>query len=274
MRKKPGASAIAVYLILLIPAILMAGPFYWVLTSSFKTQEEIFNRPSLLVQNPTIDNFTKLLTVTQFPRWFFNSLFTSICYMALALFFCSLAGYAFAKHDFPYKNILFVIILSSVMVPIYAVIVPLFLIFTKIGLINTYFVLILPGSANAFGIFLMRQYIQGIPTDMLDSARIDGYSEIQIYYRIVVPVIKPAIGALAIFAFLFSWNNLLRGLIFMRTSDMFTVPVGLASLVGLNDPQYGWLMAGSIISVLPVIVIFLRMQREFIEGLTLGSVKG
>ena len=160
------------------------------------------------------------------------------------------------------------------MIPIWVGIIPMFIWFAKLRLINTYWVLILPGSANAFGIFLMRQYIQGIPSEMMDSARIDGCSEFQIYYKIILPVIKPVLATLTIFTFLFSWNNFLAALIFMVTEEMFTVPVGLSALVGMQQPQYGMLMAGTFISVIPVVIIFLRMQKEFVAGLTLGAVKG
>jgi len=263
------------YLILLVVGIIVVFPIYWAVASSFKNMSEIFSaNPPILVHNPTFENYITLCKETLFPRWFLNSLIIAVSYTLLTLFFCSLCGYGFAKYNFPGKNILFLIVLSSTMIPGWITLIPLFIWFTKIKLINTYWVLIVPGSANAFGIFLMRQYIQTVPSEIIDSARIDGCSEFQIYYKILLPLIKPALGALGIFAFLGSWNNFVGALVFMRTEEMFTVPVGLAGLVGLYNPQYGQLMAGSLLSIIPVLIIFFCLQKQLVAGLTLGAVKG
>ncbi len=264
---------VIMYLILSLAAIFTVVPFYWAVTSSFKPQSKIFERPAIFIQSFTIENYRSLLLETPFQRWLFNSMIISVSYTLLVIFFCSMGGYAFAKYDFAGKNFLFFVVLSSMTIPVWAIIIPLFMWFSRLGLINTYWALILPGSANAFGIFLMRQYIQGVPTELLDSGRIDGCSEFGIYYRIVLPVIKPAVGALAIYAFLASWNNFLSPLIFMRNPRMFTIPVGLSGFVGQKEFRYGLLMAGSVISVIPVSIIFLAMQKQLVAGLTLGAVK-
>lgn len=266
-------SLVGIYIVLILVAIVTITPFYWGVISSFRGYSELFD-PKVWVDNPTVENYLRLLTTTLFPRWLLNSSVIAVSHTLLVLFFCSLGGYAFAKYEFRGKGILFLVILGSMMIPIWVGIIPMFIWFAKLRLINTYWVLILPGSANAFGIFLMRQYIQGIPSEMMDSARIDGCSEFQIYCKIILPVIKPVLATLTIFTFLFSWNNFLAALIFMVTEEMFTVPVGLSALVGMQQPQYGMLMAGTFISVIPVVIIFLRMQKEFVAGLTLGAVKG
>lgn len=266
-------SLVGIYIVLILVAIVTITPFYWGVISSLREYSELFD-PKVWVDNPTVENYLRLFTTTLFPRWLLNSSVIAVSHTLLVLFFCSLGGYAFAKYEFRGKGILFLVILGSMMIPIWVGIIPMFIWFAKLRLINTYWVLILPGSANAFGIFLMRQYIQGIPSEMMDSARIDGCSEFQIYYKIILPVIKPVLATLTIFTFLFSWNNFLAALIFMVTEEMFTVPVGLSALVGMQQPQYGMLMAGTFISVIPVIIIFLRMQKEFVAGLTLGAVKG
>lgn len=266
-------SLVGIYIVLILVAIVTITPFYWGVISSFRGYSELFD-PKVWVDNPTVENYLRLFTTTLFPRWLLNSSVIAVSHTLLVLFFCSLGGYAFAKYEFRGKGILFLVILGSMMIPIWVGIIPMFIWFAKLRLINTYWVLILPGSANAFGIFLMRQYIQGIPSEMMDSARIDGCSEFQIYYNIILPVIKPVLATLTIFTFLFSWNNFLAALIFMVTEEMFTVPVGLSALVGMQQPQYGMLMAGTFISVIPVVIIFLRMQKEFVAGLTLGAVKG
>jgi len=263
-----------IYIVLILLAIFAVTPFYWAAVSSFKTSSELFERPNIIIENPTLENYTDLFTTTSYARWFANSCIVAVSYTILVLFFSSLGGFGFAKYEFRGKNILFLVALSSMTVPLWGIVIPLFVWFSRLGLIDTYWALILPGSASAFGIFLMRQYIQGIPSEMLDSARIDGCSEFQIYYRIVLPVIKPALGALAIYAFLLSWNNFFLPLIFVRSPEMFTLPVGLAAFVGQKDPKFGMLMAGGILSFLPVLIIFLTMQKQLVAGLTLGAVKG
>jgi len=265
---------VGMYLLLVIPAGIMILPIYWGFVSSFKTMDQIFEAslfPDISKMN--LNNYIAIFTETLFGRWYLNTLLIATSHMVLSLFFCSLTGYTFAKYNFPFKNILFWTILSSMMIPRFVTLVPLFLLFTKFRMIDTYWSCILPYSANAFGIFLMRQYIQGIPSEIMDSARIDGCTEFQIYSKLVIPIIKPAFGALGILRFLASWNDLLYPLIFMRSEKMFTLSVGLASFVGLYNPEWGWIMAGSFLSIIPVIVIFLRMQREFMAGLTLGAVK-
>jgi ABC-type glycerol-3-phosphate transport system permease component len=278
MRAKAGVSLnlskVILYLVLTLFAVFTVIPFYWTLTSSFKPRNEIFDRPTLINQNLTLRNYRELLTKTEFPRWVFNSLFVAVIYTVMVLFFCSLGGFAFAKYEFAGKGVLFFIVLSSMTIPIWAIILPLFIWFSKLKLMDTYLAIILPGSANAFGIFLMRQYIHGIPSELLDSARIDGCGEFKIYYQIVLPVIKPAVGALAIFAFLHSWNAFLLPLLFLRSPGMLTVPVGVSQFVGQKTFEYGWLMSGSMISIIPMLFIFLAMQKQLVAGLTFGAVKG
>lgn len=271
---KTKMSFMCIYIVLILLAIFATIPFYWAAVSSFKISSELFERPSIIIENPTLENYTDLFTTTSYAKWFANSCIVAVSHTILVLFFSSLGGFGFAKYEFRGKNILFMVALGSMTIPLWGIVIPLFVWFSGLGLIDTYWALILPGSANAFGMFLMRQYIQGIPSEMLDSARIDGCSEFRIYYRIVLPVIKPALGALAIYAFLFSWNNFLLPLVLIRSPEMFTIPVGLAAFVGQKDPKYGMLMAGGIISFLPVLIIFLTMQKQLVAGLTLGSVKG
>ena len=262
-----------IYIFLASVVLVTVLPFYWNLVSSFKPQREIFERPSIVIKTFTLDNYKDLLFDTNYPRWIFNSLFVAICFTVLVVFFCSLGGLGFAKYSFRGRDTLFLILLGSMAIPMWAIAIPLFIWFSRLRMIDTYWALILPGCASAFGIFLMRQYIQGIPTEIMDSARIDGCSEFGIYYRIVVPVIKPAMGALAIFAFLESWGNFLSPLLFMRSQKMFTLPLGLSSFMGIDSMQYGLVMAGSMIAVVPVLIIFVFMQRQLVAGLTIGAIK-
>ena len=208
-----------------------------------------------------------------YGRYFVNSVFIATASTLLTLFFCSLGGYAFAKYQFRGQKILFGILLASMMVPFQVLLVPLFGLMYDIGWLNSYKAIIIPFSVGAFGVFLMRQFIVTIPSELLDAARIDGCSEFGIYYRIVLPIIKPALGALTIYSFLGSWNGYLWPLIILRDEVKYTLPIGLANLVGIYRQDYGMLMAGTLLSLMPIVILFLAMQREFVQGITLGGVK-
>ena len=218
-------------------------------------------------------NYRNLWKTVPFNRYFINSVFIATASTLLTLFFCSLGGYAFAKYRFRGQKILFGILLASMMVPFQVLLVPLFGLMYDIGWLNSYKAIIIPFSVGAFGVFLMRQFIVTIPTELLDAARIDGCSEFGIYYRIVLPIIKPALGALTIYSFLGSWNGYLWPLIILRDESKYTLPIGLANLVGTYRQDYGMLMAGTLLSLMPIVILFLAMQREFVQGITLGSVK-
>lgn len=233
------------------------------------------HRPSYLaiVWNKLTSNYRNLWKAVPYNRYFINSVFIATASTLLTLFFCSLGGYAFAKYQFRGKTILFGILLASMMVPFQVLLVPLFGLMYDIGWLNSYKAIIIPFSVGAFGVFLMRQFIVTIPSELLDAARIDGCSEFGIYYRIVLPIIKPALGALTIYSFLSSWNGYLWPLIVLRDEAKYTLPIGLANLVGIYRQDYGMLMAGTLLSLLPIVILFLAMQREFVQGITLGSVK-
>jgi ABC-type glycerol-3-phosphate transport system permease component len=206
-------------------------------------------------------------------RWFFNSLFIAIGTLFGSLFLASLGGFAFAKYEFPLKRVLFGIVLIMMMLPVQIMLVPLFLILVRLGWINTYWGMIVPSLAQAFGLFYMRQYMLGVPSELLDAARIDGCSEFRIYRQIMLPIAKPALAVLAILFFTNSWNNYLWPLIVLSSEDMFTLTIAMASLLGPYDVEYGMIMAGSFLGTVPILIVFLAMQRQFIEGLTAGSVK-
>ena len=233
------------------------------------------HRPAYLsiVWHKLTANYKNLWEAVPYNRYFINSVFIATASTLLTLFFCSLGGYAFAKYQFKGKAILFGILLASMMVPFQVLLVPLFGLMYDIGWLNSYKAIIIPFSVGAFGIFLMRQFIVTIPSELIDAARIDGCSEFGIYYRIVLPIIKPALGALTIYSFLSSWNGYLWPLIVLRDEAKYTLPIGLANLIGIYRQDYGMLMAGTLLSLLPIIVLFLAMQREFVQGITLGSVK-
>ena len=218
-------------------------------------------------------NYRNLWKTVPYNRYFINSVFIATASTLLTLFFCSLGGYAFAKYQFRGQKILFGILLASMMVPFQVLLVPLFGLMYDMGWLNSYKAIIIPFSVGAFGVFLMRQFIVTIPSELIDAARIDGCSEFGIYYRIVLPIIKPALGALTIYSFLGSWNGYLWPLIILRDEAKYTLPIGLANLVGIYRQDYGMLMAGTLLSLMPIVILFLAMQREFVQGITLGGVK-
>ena len=226
-----------------------------------------------IVWDKFTSNYRNLWKTVPYNRYFVNSVFIATASTLLTLFFCSLGGYAFAKYQFRGQKILFGILLASMMVPFQVLLVPLFGLMYDIGWLNSYKAIIIPFSVGAFGVFLMRQFIVTIPSELLDAARIDGCSEFGIYYRIVLPIIKPALGALTIYSFLGSWNGYLWPLIILRDEVKYTLPIGLANLVGTYRQDYGMLMAGTLLSLMPIVILFLAMQREFVQGITLGSVK-
>ena len=226
-----------------------------------------------IVWDKFTSNYRNLWKTVPYNRYFINSVFIATASTLLTLFFCSLGGYAFAKYQFRGQKILFGILLASMMVPFQVLLVPLFGLMYDIGWLNSYKAIIIPFSVGAFGVFLMRQFIVTIPSELIDAARIDGCSEFGIYYRIVLPIIKPALGALTIYSFLGSWNGYLWPLIILRDEAKYTLPIGLANLVGIYRQDYGMLMAGTLLSLMPIVILFLAMQREFVQGITLGSVK-
>jgi ABC-type glycerol-3-phosphate transport system permease component len=265
----------ALYLLLAAFAVAFLLPFYWMAISALRPQEEFFQIPIPLFPNPlTLDDFRLLFERSLFGRGLLNSAFLSIVSVTLQVFFSSLAGYTFAKLQFPGRNLLFTLMLATMMVPWMVVIIPNYIIMAHLGWVDTYWPLIIPGVANAFGIFWMRQYCQSIPSELLDAARIDGANEFMIYWRIVVPLIQPALASLAIFVFLSTWNDFLNPLVFLRNPDLFTVQLWLSvvSRQG-NIGQPAVVMAGSVLSSIPILLLFIFMQRRFVAGLTAGSLK-
>ena len=252
-----------------VPSIAKAG------TENQLLLQVSIHQPSYLsiVWDKLTSNYRNLWKTVPYNRYFINSVFIATASTLLTLFFCSLGGYAFAKYQFRGQKILFGILLASMMVPFQVLLVPLFGLMYDIGWLNSYKAIIIPFSVGAFGVFLMRQFIVTIPSELLDAARIDGCSEFGIYYRIVLPIIKPALGALTIYSFLGSWNGYLWPLIILRDEAKYTLPIGLANLVGIYRQDYGMLMAGTLLSLMPIVILFLAMQREFVQGITLGSVK-
>jgi multiple sugar transport system permease protein len=264
---------------LVLGAVLSAFPFYWMLVLGTRSTTEIYHWPPLFTFGSNIlSNYQAMMSTIPFWRNLFNSVFIAATHTALSLLFCSMGGYAFAMYRFPGRDKLFGLMLATMMIPWMAGIVPWFILLSKwLHWINRYEALIIPGAASAFGIFWMRQYVQEtIPSELLDAARIDGCPEFTIFFRVVVPLLAPAYGALGIMTFMGSWNGFLGPLLVMQEKTMYTLPVALALL--RQDPQRGYdagaLMLGTGMAVLPILIVFLMAARHFMAGLTAGALKG
>ncbi len=258
-----------------IGLVLVVTPFVWMALGSVKSEGELrANPPTWWPQNPTLDNFRELFTRLDFPQFFANSVLVAVVVTVGNLVFCSMLGYAFAKLDFWGRAWLFRLVLATLMIPGMVTLVPLFVQISNLGMVNTYFGLILPFLAGPFGVFLMRQFIQGIPDELIDAGRVDGAGEFRIFARVVMPLCKPALATLAILTFLGSWNNFLWPLVVSSTEDMYTLPVALALYsVGQNSTQYGLLLAGSMVVVLPILVLFFALQKHVVQGLATTGLK-
>lgn len=255
-------------------AVAVALPFYWLIIATTYPSSEIFSaKPHLLPGDHFWTNLVGLFTDTGFGRAMLNSLLVSGLYTLLGLVVCTAAGYAFAKFTFPGKSVLFGAVLVTLALPSQVTLVPLFQQMVAMGWLNTYQALILPNLALPFGIFLIRQTMTVVPDELLQAARVDGAGEFRTFFRIVVPTVRPAIAALAIFLFLAQWNEFVYPLVVLRSPDAYTVPVALATLQGVGTTDYGQLLTGTLLSMLPILILFLFLQRQFVAGILAGAVK-
>ncbi|RXZ67977.1 carbohydrate ABC transporter permease [Agromyces albus] len=272
--RRPSLRAL-IYILLSLGLVVTLAPFAWMLLGSIKPTGEILANPNQwLPENPTLSNFTDLLAKQNFGLYFFNSVVVAMACVIGNLLFCSMAGYALAKIDFAGKKVLFSLVLLMLVVPGIATFVPLFVQVSNLGMANSYLGLVLPYVVTPLGVFLMRQFIGEIPDSLLEAARIDGAGEARIFFRLILPLSGPALATLAILTFLAQWNNFLWPLVIAQTDDMYTLPVALALFaVGANGTNYGLLLAGSVVVVLPMIVVFLFLQRYFIQGIASTGIK-
>jgi len=274
LRVKRLLENVLLYGFLVTVAVFMLLPFVWMLSTSLKPADEIFGFPPIIIsRNFNLSSYRYLVTEYNIVRILGNSLLVSMSFTLLSLFFCSLGGYGFAKYSFPGRGGLFVFLLATLMIPFVVTMVPLYLIMRDLTWIDTFWPLIIPGAANAFGIFFMRQFISTIPDELLDAARIDGASEFGIYWRIIVPVVSPGLISLGLIFFMGAWNDFLWPLVILKSPEHFTLPLLIRSLIGpVGRTVYNVQMAASIISIIPLLVIFLAFQRRFIEGVTAGAL--
>ena len=265
-----------IYLGLTFGIVLMVGPFLWMLLGAFKPQAEfLVNPPTFLPKNPTTDNFTRLFDQLDFPRFFFNSTVVAVAVTLGNVLFCPMLGYALAKLKWRGKGLVMGLVLATLMVPAGITLIPNFVLMANLGLVNTYPGLILPFLVGPFGVFLTRQFMYGIPDELLEAARIDGANEWKIFWSIVLPITAPVLATLGILTFLGSWNSFLYPLVMAQEPAMYTLPVALATFAtGQYQADHGMLMAGSVVLVLPVLIIFILFQRWITEGIATTGLKG
>lgn len=259
-------------------AILFVVPFIWMLLSSFKNLGDIYKIPiEWLSDNMSLANYKKVLGLNNpsFMTYFWNSVKVSLFSVTIQIITSAMAGYAFAKFDFKGKNFLFVMILATMMIPFQAIMVPQFLLFKSLGIYNTHLALILPKLTTPLGIFMMRQYFSSIPNEIIESARIDGASELKIFWKIMLPLAKPMLATLSVLTFIWKWNEYEQPLIFLNNRELFTLPLGLLNFVNeAGISQDNLVLAASVLSLLPIFVVYGLCQKHIISGLTNGSVKG
>ncbi|MEY8333535.1 carbohydrate ABC transporter permease [Lachnospiraceae bacterium 47-T17] len=274
--KKRLVGKICLYIILIIIAAAMIIPFLWMLSASIKTDREVFNmNPFVWIpENPRWSNYLDIWTKIPFGTFVKNTVFLTIVVTFLQLLTSSFAAYSFAKLEFKHKNLLFMAYIATIAMPWQVYMVPQFIMMRGFGLNDKLTAMICLQAFSAFGVFLMRQFYMGIPDSLCEAARIDGMSEYGIYAKVMLPLSKPAISTLTIFTFVNTWNDYLGPLIYLKTEAKKTIQLGLKMFIGQYSSQYGLIMAGSVLSLIPVLVVFLCLQKYFVEGVASTGVKG
>lgn len=270
------AETTLIYGVLFGFAILIGIPFLYMITGSLKTNGQIFSFPvNLLAPEPTMDNYDRLLSGEEIPfiRQLANSTIVAVSQSLLTLLFSAMVGWGFAKYEFKGKTFLTIFLLFTFAIPFQVTLVPLFQMIVRLGLLDNFLGIILPGSVSAFGAFFMRQAMMSIPSELLDAGRIDGASEWAIFWRIGIPLSRGALSVLAVLVFLTAWNDYLWPLIVLRTPENFTYPLGLATLNGLYKVEYGMILGGAFIATLPIVLIFVAGRKQLLDNLTVGAVK-
>jgi len=265
---------VVTHLILVILSLVFVVPFIWMFLSSFKPALEIIRiPPTFFPEKFTFMNYKTIFERLHFWRYFLNSIIVSMSITIIAMFTSSLAGFVFTKFDFPGRELIFIIFLTGLMIPFAVLVLPMYLFVSKIGLQDSYLGLILPLCISPFGIFLVRQFMEGIPMEMVEAARIDGASNMWIYFRIMVPLSSAGIGGVGVFTFLWTWNQLWWPLMIISKSDMRTLPLAIAALTFQHAKRYDMIVTGASIAVIPVMIVFAFAQRRLIRGVTLTGMK-
>lgn len=274
--KKAVAGKICVYIILILLALVMIIPFLWMLSASIKSDREVFQmNPFVWIpENPKWSNYKEIWTKIPFATFVGNTVYLTIVVTALQLLTSSFAAYSFAKLEFKHKNGLFLAYIATIAMPWQVYMVPQFIMMRKMGLNDKLLAIICLQAFSAFGVFMMKQFYEGIPDELCEAARIDGMSEYKIYANIMLPLSKPALSTLTIFTFVATWNDYLGPLIYLKSQEKKTIQLGLKMFIGQYSSDYGLIMAGSVISLIPVLIVFLILQRYFVEGVASTGLKG
>ena len=273
--KKKNKSHIAVYIVLLSGVLITLLPFLWMLLTSLKTQSEAIHVPPVTFPaRPVLSNYADVFRDVPFARMYLNTIISAVVTVAAQLLFCSMAAYAFAKLKFPGRDVIFVILLAVVMVPSSFFILPQYLIIQKLGLLNTIPALFIPNLFSAFGTFLLRQFFLSLPSDLEDAAALDGCTPFTTYWRIMLPLAKPGLVSLGILTLRFAWNDLMWPLIVNTSQEKMTLTAGLAYMQGQYQTNFPEMMAGAMMAIIPLLVLFAVFQRQFIEGIALTGIKG
>jgi ABC-type glycerol-3-phosphate transport system permease component len=264
------------YGLLIGVSFFMILPFIWMVSTSLKPPDEIFTIPPIIIsRHSSLSAYAYLQQQYHILNIVKNTFVIAFSATVLRLFFCALGGYGFAKFKFPGQGALFAFLLSTMVIPSAVTLVPIYIIMRNLKWIDTFWPLIIPGAANAFGIFFMRQYIMSVSNELMDAARIDGAGEFTIFWRIILPIIAPGLTSLGLIFFMGSWNDFIGPLIYLKSPEHFTLPLIIRSLIGpVGRTVYDVQMATSVISLIPLLIIFLIFQRRFVEGITAGAIKG
>jgi multiple sugar transport system permease protein len=275
-RKPPiRPSRLALYVLAGLAVVLLAGPLLWMVSSSLKTQGDALAVPPPLIPDPIRwENYLDVFRQVPFARYLLNSFFVATVVTLAALLFHSMAAYSLARLDYPGRNLIFVAILATLMIPFTTIIVPLFIVIDAFGWVDTYKALIIPMIPHAFGIFLLRQFYLGLPRELEEAAIVDGATLLQVYRRVILPLSRPILAALGIFFFLANWNNFLWPLIVTQSSDKWVIQLGIQQFSGEHSTQFNLIMAASTVAALPTLVLFFVLQRRLIEGIKLSGLKG
>lgn len=266
---------IAIYVTVILITLVMLLPFAWMLSASLKLSSEVFVFPiEWIPSNPQWQNYVDIWTKIPLALFIYNTSKLTIIVTLMQLFTSSFAAYAFAKLDFPYKNALFLGYIATIAMPWQVYMVPQFLLMREFGLNNTHLALICLQAFTAFGVFLMRQFYMSIPTELCEAARIDGMNEYQIWAKIMLPLSKPALSTLTIFTFVTTWNDFLGPMIYLTKTELKTIQIGLRMFISQYSAEYGLIMAASVVALIPVLIVFLSLQRFFVEGVASSGLKG
>ncbi|HUZ18740.1 MAG TPA: carbohydrate ABC transporter permease [Spirochaetia bacterium] len=275
MTSENRVGAFVAYIVLSLLTIVMVVPFLWMIMSSLKDATQIFQL-TFFPSHPILTNYVTIFTAanSEFPTWFLNSAIVAVATTLSVLFFDSLVGYSLAKFTFPGKRFIFLIIVSTLMIPTEMLVIPWYTMSRSLGWINTYWGIMFPGMISAFGVFLMRQFIMTVPNDFIDAARADGMGELRIFIQVVLPLVAPALATLAIFNFIGNWNAFFWPLIIVAQPVKFTLPVGLANYSSEAGSDWQLIMTGATVSTAPLVVVFLLFQRQIVKGIAMTGLKG